>query len=84
MNYPLLQRMLQVAGPSGNVARAAMVQAERLVGQSVLELQGVAAMRSGAVEDEQFRKSLAAGIAAGSYETQLNLVARLRLDLPKG
>jgi hypothetical protein len=61
-----------------------MVQAERLVGQCVLEVQGPEAMRNGAVADEQFRKSLAAGIAAGSYETQMNLIARLRLNLPKG
>jgi alkylation response protein AidB-like acyl-CoA dehydrogenase len=71
-------------GPSGNIARASMVNAERLVGQCVLELQGPEAMRSGAIADEQFRKSLAAGIAAGSYETQMNLIARLRLNLPKG
>ena len=71
-------------GPSGNIARASMVNAERMVGQCVLELQGPEAMRSGAIADEQFRKSLAAGIAAGSYETQMNHIARLRLNLPKG
>jgi alkylation response protein AidB-like acyl-CoA dehydrogenase len=72
------------SGPSGNIARAAMVQAERLVGQVVLELQGTEALASGAIADEQYRKSMAAGIAAGSYETQLNLIARLQLRLPKG
>jgi alkylation response protein AidB-like acyl-CoA dehydrogenase len=71
-------------GPSGNVARAAMVMADRLCGQCVLELQGPEAMNYGSTGDEQFRKSLAAGIAAGSFETQLNLIARGRLNLPKG
>jgi alkylation response protein AidB-like acyl-CoA dehydrogenase len=72
--------------PSANVylARAAMVQAERLVGQVGLELLGADALEVGSLADEALRKSLAAGLAAGSYEMQLNLIARLKLELAKG
>ena len=45
---------------------------------------GAEAMRSGSLADETMRRSLAAGIAAGSYEMQLNLIALQHLELPKG
>jgi hypothetical protein len=60
-----------------------MVQAERLVGQVVLDLLGSDGLEAGSIADEQLRKSLAAGLAGGSYEMQLNLIARLALGLPK-
>jgi alkylation response protein AidB-like acyl-CoA dehydrogenase len=71
--------------PSPNVylARAAMVQAERLVAQAAMELMGADALEYGSLADEAMRKSLAAGLAAGSYEMQLNLIARLKLQLAK-
>jgi alkylation response protein AidB-like acyl-CoA dehydrogenase len=68
---------------TSNLARAAMVHAERLVGNLVFEMLGADALRHGSLADESFRKSLAAGIAAGSYEMQLNLVASQLLGLPK-
>ena len=69
--------------PHANVARVAMVQAERLTADACAALQGNEIMRYGSSSDLQTRKSLAAGIAAGTYEVQLNLVARRHLGLPK-
>ncbi len=69
---------------TSNVARAAMVTADRLVGQLVVDVMGAEALRTGSLADEALRKSLAAGIAAGSYEMQLNLIAHQFLGLPKG
>jgi alkylation response protein AidB-like acyl-CoA dehydrogenase len=65
-------------------ARAAMVQAERAVGDLALDVMGGEALVEHSVGDAQFRNSLGAGIAAGSYETQLNLISRLILELPRG
>jgi alkylation response protein AidB-like acyl-CoA dehydrogenase len=70
--------------PKAYLARAAMVQAERAVGAAVLELMGAEALVEGSPAGDQLRKSMIAGVAAGTYEMQLNLVARLILGLPKG
>ncbi|MFB9927834.1 acyl-CoA dehydrogenase family protein [Amycolatopsis halotolerans] len=69
--------------PMAYQARAAMVQAERAVGDLALDVLGSEALVEGALGDAQFRNSLGAGIAAGSYEVQLNLISRLILELPK-
>ena len=70
--------------PNGNIARAAMVQAERLVAEACLEIEGPEVLSNGSWSDHQLRKSMAAGVAAGTYEVQLNLISRLHLGLPKG
>ena len=70
--------------PNAYLARAAMVQAERAVGDLAMDLMGAEGLEHGSLADEQLRKSMVAGIAAGAYEIQLNLIARLVLDLPKG
>ena len=70
--------------PHGNIARAAMVQAERLVAEACLSIDGPEVLTYGSRSDHQIRKSLAAGVAAGTYEVQLNLISRLQLGLPKG
>ncbi|WP_420639533.1 acyl-CoA dehydrogenase family protein [Candidatus Poriferisocius sp.] len=70
--------------PHGNMARAAMVQAERLVAEACLTIDGPETLAYGSRADHQVRKSLAAGVAAGTYEVQLNLISRLHLGLPKG
>jgi alkylation response protein AidB-like acyl-CoA dehydrogenase len=72
------------ASPNPSLARVAMVQAERVTAEACLELMGAHALEYGALGDHQLRKSLAAGIAAGTYEVQLNLISRLHLRLPKG
>ncbi len=70
--------------PDANIARAAMVQAERLVAEACLAIEGTDVLAHGSRSDHQFRKALAAGVAAGTYEVQLNLISRLHLGLPKG
>lgn len=69
--------------PHGNLARAAMVNAERLVATACVALGGTSVFEYGSTTDHQLRKSLAAGVAAGTYEVQLNLVSRGYLGLPK-
>lgn len=69
--------------PLAYQARAAMVQAERAVGDLALDVMGSEALVERSLGDAQFRNSLGAGIAAGSYEVQLNLISRLILGMPK-
>ena len=69
--------------PNANVARVAMVDAERLVGRLAADLLGPAGLESGTIADSALRKSMAAGVAAGTYEIQLNQVARRVLGMPK-
>ncbi len=70
--------------PHANLARVAMVQAERAVGALAVDLMGAEGLEVGSLADQVLRRAMVAGIAAGAYEVQLNLVARLLLDLPKG
>ncbi|MBI5088738.1 MAG: acyl-CoA dehydrogenase family protein [Actinobacteria bacterium] len=74
----------QPPSPNANMARIAMVDAERAVAEACLELGGADALRYDSTANHQLRKSMAAGIAAGTYEVQLNLVAREHLKLPRG
>ena len=70
--------------PNGNLARVAMVQAERLVAEACLAIDVGHTLAYKSPSNYQFRKALAAGVAAGAYEVQLNLISRLHLGLPKG
>lgn len=67
-----------------NVARVAMVEAERAVGNLAADVMGLEGLAAGSLADNAFRKSMAAGVAAGTFEIQLNLIARMLLELPKG
>jgi alkylation response protein AidB-like acyl-CoA dehydrogenase len=69
---------------NANLARVAMVEAERMVGRLSSDLLGLGGLETGTIADNALRKSMVAGIAAGTYEIQLNLIARLALGLPKG
>jgi alkylation response protein AidB-like acyl-CoA dehydrogenase len=73
----------QPHSPNANLARVAMVEAERLVGRLAGDLLGPAGLETGTIADSSLRKSMAAGVAAGTYEIQLNIVARQVLGLPK-
>ena len=64
-------------------ARVAMVRAERLVAELALDVLGGAALRADGYADNAFRNALTAGVAAGAYEIQLNLIAGLILGLPR-
>ena len=67
-----------------NLARVAMIQAERLVAEACIQLQQSQAFCYTSLANQQMRKSMAAGVAAGTYEVQLNLISSLFLKLPKG
>jgi alkylation response protein AidB-like acyl-CoA dehydrogenase len=60
-----------------------MVHAERVVAAVVLEVMGTDALCRDSIGDEQLRRAMMAGMAAGTYEIQLNLIARMQLGLPK-
>lgn len=79
-------RQLRAAGDPGAeayLARCAIVNAERAVAEIVTDLAGPEGFVSGSLADGEYRTALIAGLGGGSYETQLNLVARLWLKLPK-
>jgi alkylation response protein AidB-like acyl-CoA dehydrogenase len=84
--YRVIDERAKQMPPSANanLARVAMVQAERLVADACLPLRGSEALDYESTANHQLRKSMAAGIAAGTYEIQLNLVSRQHLGLPKG
>jgi alkylation response protein AidB-like acyl-CoA dehydrogenase len=71
-------------GPNAYVARVAMVQADRAVGELAMDIMGSEGLVVSSLADEQYRSSLPAGVAAGTLEVQLNLVSRAVLGLPKG
>ncbi len=73
----------QPPSPNASVARAAMVQAEWAVGEAGMVVMGANGLELGSVADDQFRSGMAAGVAAGAYEVQLNLIASMVLDLPR-
>jgi alkylation response protein AidB-like acyl-CoA dehydrogenase len=72
--------------PPGGVAytaRAAMVQSEREVAFAAGEVMGAEALVADSMFERQLNSSMTAGVAAGTYEVQLGLIARLCLALPK-
>lgn len=86
LSYRVIDERARDIPPSsnGNLARVAMVQAERLVAEACLAIDAGHTLTYRSASNHQLRKSLAAGVAAGAYEVQLNLVSRLHLGLPKG
>ena len=73
------------AGASADayLARCAIVRAERAVADFTAEIAGEDGLLGGSLEDGEFRTAMIAGLGGGSYEVQLNLIARLWLQLPK-
>lgn len=78
------QAKRRTGAPSAYVARAAIVDAERLLGDVAADIMGLDALELGSIGDAQMRNSLAAGIAAGTYEVQIGLVASELLGLSRG
>ena len=66
-----------------NVARVANTLAERLVSELALEIFGPAALEYGCFADSHFRLAMTAGVAVGTTEINLNLVANRFLGLPR-
>jgi alkylation response protein AidB-like acyl-CoA dehydrogenase len=73
----------QPPSPSAYVARVAMVQAEWAVANAGMLVMGAEGLELDSIADDQFRFGITAGVAGGTYEIQLNLVANLALDLPR-
>jgi len=69
--------------PKAYVARVSMVRAEKLVAEIALWLMGDAGVTAGSLAGHTYYPTLTAGVAAGTYEVQLNLVAGLVLQLPR-
>jgi alkylation response protein AidB-like acyl-CoA dehydrogenase len=66
-----------------NVARVAGTMAERAVSELALELFGTEALEYGHVAESHFRLAMTAGVAVGTTEINLNLVANRFLGLPR-
>ena len=66
-----------------NVARVAGTLAERAVSELALELFGPEALEYGHVAESHFRLAMTAGVAVGTTEINLNLVANRYLGLPR-
>lgn len=69
--------------PKAYVARVSMVRAEKLVAEVGLWAMGEAGLEAASLAARNYYPTLTAGVAAGAYEVQLNLVAGLVLGLPR-
>ncbi|MEI9993031.1 MAG: acyl-CoA dehydrogenase family protein [Rhizomicrobium sp.] len=58
------------------VYRVATIRAERAVYEAELHIEGLAGMAEGSVAAKQFGHAVTAGVATGTLEMQLNLIAR--------
>jgi len=67
--------------PSPYVARVAIVRAERAVAELGMDLLGRQGLRRRSRADAHVRTAMIAGLGGGSYEVQLNLIARLCLSM---
>jgi alkylation response protein AidB-like acyl-CoA dehydrogenase len=66
-----------------NVARVAGTAAERAVAELALEMFGTDALEYGHFAESHFRLAMTAGVAVGTTEINLNLVASRFLSLPR-
>jgi alkylation response protein AidB-like acyl-CoA dehydrogenase len=66
-----------------NLARVAGTMAERAVSELALEIFGPEALAYGHVAEAHFRLAMTAGVAVGTTEVNLNLVASRLLGLPR-
>jgi len=73
----------QPPSPKAYVARVAMVRAEKLVAEAAHWLMGEAGVAADSLAGRTYFPTLTAGVAAGTYEVQLNLIAGLVLGLPR-
>jgi alkylation response protein AidB-like acyl-CoA dehydrogenase len=85
LTYRVIDLRAHGAPPSAdtNVARVAGTQAERAVADLALELFGSEALEYGHVAEAHFRLAMTAGVAVGTTEINLNLVASRFLGLPR-
>ncbi|SEQ44429.1 Acyl-CoA dehydrogenase [Solimonas aquatica] len=72
-----------IAGPEASAARYATVNAERAVGEFVVEHLPEALAGGDALLQAHHQRAIVAGIASGAAEIQLNLIATELLKLPR-
>jgi alkylation response protein AidB-like acyl-CoA dehydrogenase len=85
LSYRVIDQRAHGLPPSAdtNVARVAGTRAEQAVSDLALELFGAEALAYGSFADAHFRLAMTAGVAVGTTEINLNLVATRVLDLPR-
>ena len=85
LSYTVIDQRVHGLPPSAdtNVARVAGTLAERAVSDLALELFGPEAAEYGSFADAHFRLAMTAGVAVGTTEVNLNLVASRVLGLPR-
>jgi len=85
LTYKVIDQRAHGLPPSAdtNVARVAGTLAERAVADLALELFGAEAASYGSFADAHFRMAMTAGVAVGTTEVNLNLVASRVLGLPR-
>lgn len=69
-------------GGMASVSRVATARADRLVGDAAMEAYGTRGLIAGSAPDAFWWQALAAGVAGGSYEIQLNLISHQAMQLP--
>jgi alkylation response protein AidB-like acyl-CoA dehydrogenase len=85
LSYRVIDLRAQGKPPSAdtNVARVAATAAERAVSELALEIFGPEALEYGHFAESHFRLAMTAGVAVGTTEINLNLVASRFLSLPR-
>ena len=84
MVYRVVDERAKDAPPSafGNLARFSVVQADHAVSDFMLEYMPEGMLGDDPMQQAHHQRAIAAGIASGAAEIQLNLAARRFLDLP--
>ena len=84
MVYRVVDERAKGAPPSafGNLARFSVVQADHAVSDFMLEYMPEGMLGDDPMQQAHHQRAIAAGIASGAAEIQLNLAARRFLDLP--
>jgi alkylation response protein AidB-like acyl-CoA dehydrogenase len=85
LSYRVIDLRAKGKPPSAdtNVARVAATAAERAVSELALETFGSEALEYGHFAESHFRLAMTAGVAVGTTEINLNLVASRFLSLPR-
>lgn len=85
LTYKVIDAMAQGSPPGAEAyaARICAVRAERVVADLAFSVMGTEAVGYRSIAETIFRDSLISGFGAGSYEIQLNLVARQLLKMPR-
>jgi len=83
--YSVIDERARGVPPSAQayVARVAMVRADKLVAETAFEIMGQVSVDDDSLAGQNYFSALTAGVAAGSYKVNLDLIARQVLMLPR-